>query len=66
MAFLLRFHDFYQNTYDFNGFPYDFRQVRAPAAALFIRKSMKVIGILIKIMKTKQKRHNSTRILFLS
>ena len=60
MRFLLCFHDFYQNAYDFHCFPYDLGLVRAPAAAIFIRKSMKIIVILIKIMKTKQKPHKTT------
>ena len=41
MPFLLRFHEFYQNFYDFHGFRYDLRLVRVPAAqALYFHKEI--------------------------
>ena len=47
----------------------DLGLVWAPNPAIFIRKSMKIIGILMKFvnfMIFKKKRNSSTRILFLS
>ena len=67
MAFLLWFHDFYQNTYDFHWFPCEIAAVGAQNSP----KSMKMIGISMKIhaivwnsWKTKQKRRRPTRIIF--
>ena len=55
MAFLLRFHEFYQNTYDFHGFPYKKYSGRCPDQSQIIRKSMKIIGILIKFHENEAK-----------